>query len=310
MNNSKSLGRGLANLIPDLREEGSDKKESHSPYKEILLKDIQADPNQPRKNFSLPEIQELSETILDLGIIEPIIVCPTHKKQENLSKKESIQKSPRYQIISGERRYRAAKIAGYKRIPAIIKKTNPMQALELGIIENIQREDLNPIEEATAYQQWIDQTGFKPSALAKKIGKNRSTVTNLLRILKLSTEIKEMIMREELTVGLARPLLSIANAKKQEELGQKAVKEGWNARKMEAEVAKILNRPEKKKSTLVDANVREKEEQLFRVFGAKVKIHPTKNGNGTIKIQYANLEEFDRIFWQLKNKPFLGNKRK
>ncbi len=117
-------------------------------------------------------------------------------------------------------------------------------------------------------------------------------------------------MREELTVGLARPLLSIANAKKQEELGQKAVKEGWNARKMEAEVAKILNRPEKKKSTLVDANVREKEEQLFRVFGAKVKIHPTKNGNGTIKIQYANLEEFDRIFWQLKNKPFLGNKRK
>ena len=294
MSSPRVLGRGLANLIPDFGKVDAGKAggiKIQSAYKEIPIREIRGNPDQPRKYFSATQIQELANTILDLGIIEPIIVRAT----------DGALPSALYEIISGERRYRAAKLAGYKRIPALIKQASTLQALELGIIENVQREDLNPIEEAAAYQRWIDLTGMKPSVLAAKIGKNRSTVTNLLRILKLTPEIRDWIASGKLTAGQARPLLSIANPNKQTEIGQKAVKGDWSARKVEAEVASLINRRQgkKKKASATDPNIRAKEEQLIRNLRTKIRIYPAKNGSGSIKLQYANLEEFERIFQHL-----------
>ncbi len=287
MSKSKVLGRGLSNLIPDFKHESEG---GASNFRDLRIIDIQRNPDQPRKFFSIAEIEELAETIVDVGVIEPIIVREIRKNEQTS-----------YQIISGERRYRAAKIAGYKKIPAIIKQVNEIRALELGIIENIQREDLNPIEEASAYQDWIKKTGYKPSVLAKKIGKNRSTVTNLLRILKLPQEILDLIAEKKLTAGQARPLLSIAHVETQKLLGRKAVQENWNARKVEAKVSAIVSAKSKTKSAQkVDLDIRDMETQLIKILQTKVSIHSKKNGRGSIQIGYSSLEEFERLVKMLR----------
>ncbi len=278
------LGRGLSNLIP-----GGDKPAegitiaSNPDYQEIPLDLIDPDPKQPRKRFKQEELNELEETIKNVGLIEPIVVR---------------KKGDRYQLISGERRFRACRQAGFRKIPAVIKQVNDLQALEMGIIENIQREELTAIEEAKAYDYWIQESGLKPADIATRVGKDRSTVTNLIRLLKLPDEVLNLIEEKKLSAGQARPLLALGERKSIITLANKIVNEGWNARRVEDEVNALqsgLTSAKTPKSKPVDPNIRALEEKIRTRFTTKIAVSHGSGGSGKIVLNYANLNELDRI---------------
>lgn len=280
------LGRGLSNLIP-----GGDKSQeniqiqSNPDYKEIPITDIDPNPDQPRKRFTEEELKELATTIESVGLIEPVVVRV---------------KGERFQLISGERRWRACQLAGYKKIPAVVKQVNDVQALEMGIIENIQREELTAIEEARAYDVWMKETGLKPSQLAERVGKDRTTITNLLRLLKLPDEVLQMIEEKKITGGQARPLIGIGDRRMVIQLAEKIVEENWSARRVEEEVGRLME-PEavspgrKKGSPRVDPNIKHLEDKIRNQYTTRVQLNHTGSGKGKIVLQYANLEELDRI---------------
>lgn len=280
-NKKKGLGKGLANLLPDFSPEESKKENSEFQY--IDIEKIEPNPNQPRKRFNQQELEELSETIKNVGVIEPIVVRIENDK---------------FILISGERRLRAAKMAGFKKIPAIIKNLDDIRSLEIALIENIQREDLTPIEEAKAYEQLLKLTNMNIKQIAEKVGKDRSTISNLLRLLKLPDEIKSYIEEKKVTAGQVRPLLSIADKKMMIELAEKIVNENWTARKVEEEVAKITDPNSRKTSNKVsfkDPTILEIEKKIRAKFTTKVDILYNSNGTGKIVFHYANLDEFDRL---------------
>ena len=256
------LGRGLSNLL-DISSEKIPTVDASPNYKEIPINDIEPNKDQPRKVFKEKELQELAETLHSVGLIEPVVV--------------RILKPGKFQLIAGERRWRAAKIAGFKYIPAVLRQANDLQAIELGIIENIQRENLNPIEEGRAYQQWMQLTKQKPDMLAKKIGKNRSTIRNLTRILNLPEEVLTLIENNKLSIGQARPLLSIGNTSQLIKLAKKISDEGWTSRKVENEIAQLT---EKKKVSITgekkDPNLHSLEQKLRNHFSAKVQLQHKK----------------------------------
>jgi len=275
----KGLGKGLANLLPDLTTTESSENE----FQYIDVDRIEPNPEQPRKRFQQNELQELAETIKNVGVIEPIIVRKENEK---------------YILISGERRWRATKLAGFKKIPAIIKNVDEIRSAELSIIENIQREDLTPIEEARAYERLIKLTNLNIKEIAERVGKDRSTISNLLRLLKLPEEIQQLVEEKKLTAGQARPLLSIADKKMMIHLANKIVQEGWNARRVEDEVAKIIHpvsTTAKGESNDKDPSILEVEKKIRAKFTTKVDIIHKGNGSGKIVLHYANLDEFDRI---------------
>lgn len=282
MEKKKPLGKGLANLLPNenYNEEFS-KGNSELQYLEI--DSIEPNPNQPRKKFDEKELEELAETIKNVGIIEPILV-----RIEN--------NTPI--LISGERRLKAAKIAGFKKIPAIIKNIDAIRSTEIAIIENIQRENLTPIEEAKAYEELMKISNLNIKQLAERIGKERSTVSNLLRLLKLPDEIKKLVEEKKLTVGQVRPLLSIIDKKMMIQMAEKIYKENWNSRKVEEEVAKLTDpdsKKNKKKDNYKDPSIIEIEKKIRNKFTTKVDIQHNSNSSGKIIFYYANLDEFDRI---------------
>ncbi len=281
------LGRGLSNLIPGAESQGGSIQISENPdYQEIPIHEIDPNPNQPRKRFSNDELQELAETIKNVGIIEPVVVRKLGQ---------------RFQLISGERRWRAASLAGFKNVPAVIKNVDDLGALEMGIIENVQREELSAIEEARAYELWMNQTGLKPADIAQRVGKDRSTITNLIRLLKLPAEVQSKIELKQITSGQARPLIGIADKRLLSKLVERITQEGWSARRVEEEVGRLTESPdtsEKPKSSAAgaaDANIRVFEDRLRARFKARVAIQHKKNGSGKIVIHYANLDELDRI---------------
>ena len=284
----RPLGRGLSNLFPSIDQSKTKENiiiDENPNYKEIPLEYVSPNPNQPRKIFEEKEMAELVETIQAVGILEPIVV---RKLSEN-----------KFQIIAGERRFRAATLAGFKKIPSIIKQATDTQALELGIIENIQREELNPIEEARAYQMWMEVTGQKIEILARKVGKDRSTIKNLTRMLKLPDEVINLIEKKSLSVGQARPLLGIGDSQLIKKLALKIAEESWTSRKVEEEVAKILEAKSphlsKTKSKDKDANITDLEKRLRAKFSAKISVNHNKNNSGTINIHYGNLSDLDRL---------------
>ncbi len=285
MNRSrKPLGRGLSNLLSNAGEQGTVVHDNPN-YKELSLSSITPNPHQPRKKFEIKELEELAKTLHSIGLIEPIVVRYLGEE--------------RYEIIAGERRFRAAKIAGFKKIPAVLRQANDMQALEVGIIENIQREELNPVEEARAYQQWMSVTGQKADVLAKKVGKNRSTVKNLTRILKLPPEVLNMLENKQITIGQARPLLSIGDTKSLVKLATKVSNESWSSRKVEEEVARLT---EGLRNSLAhkNPNMINIERDLRLHFSARVDVQYKKNGGGKIMIHYGNLKDLERLLGILK----------
>ncbi|MBE7440070.1 MAG: ParB/RepB/Spo0J family partition protein [Spirochaetales bacterium] len=276
----KGLGKGLSNLLPGSEGRAAIEIKKHPEYQELSPAVIVPNPDQPRKRFSAAEIDELVKTLFSVGLIEPIIVRPLGDK---------------FQLISGERRWIACKKAGFKSIPAIVKKVNDLQALEMGIIENIQREELTPMEEARAYEKLLGHD-LKPQDIAEKVGKDRSTVTNLLRLLKLPEEIQNLIDQKKLTAGQARPLLAIADRRLLLRLATRIVSEGWSARRVEDEVARLQSGPATKKvAGRKDPNLLSVEKKLQNRFSTRVEIAHRRNGGGKVSLRYATLEDLDRM---------------
>jgi ParB family chromosome partitioning protein len=280
----KGLGKGLDSMIPEqIIESKDDKTENVSRETLVHISDIEPNKSQPRKRFDEDALQELADSIKQYGIIEPLI----------LQKREKY-----YEIIAGERRWRAARLAGVKEVPAIIKDYNPQEMVEVALIENIQREDLNPIEEAHAYQRLIEEYHLKQDELAEKVSKSRAAVTNSLRLLKLDDRVQQMLIDDMLTNGHARALLPIEDFGKQYNTACKIFDEKLNVRQTEKLVKQLLNEKPQKETAAAKEDefiYRNLEEKIRSIIGTKVSIHKKKKDSGKIEIEYYSAEELERI---------------
>lgn len=290
MAKSKALGRGLGNLIPVTKENEEIKPEENSDLKEIRLSEILPNPNQPRRTFSENSIQELAETIKLHGVIQPVVVQKTERG---------------YELISGERRVRACKKAGFQKVPAIVKIVSTKDSIEMAILENIQREDLNPIEEAIAYKRLSEEAGLKISEVATRMGKNRTTISNLIRLLNFPEIIQNYIKEGKITEGQSRPVLSIADEKKQIETVEKIIQGSWTARQVEDYVSDLLgDKPSDKKTSTKakskDSSILKIESKIRNKFSSKVEVqHNESNGKGKIVLHYGNLDQMENILKEL-----------
>ena len=270
----RGLGRGLASLIPD---KGSSEVGQETGIVEILVNLIDPNPFQPRKYFSPTEIAELSQSILAVGILQPILVRPV---------------DARYQLVAGERRVRAAQAAGLDRVPAVIRTVSDAESMEIALVENLQRRDLNPIEEAYAYWRLSEELGWTQEAIGTRVGKSRSHIANLLRLLGLSDSIQEQISRGELSVAHAKVLLSVPEERR-EVLAHKAVAEDWTVKRLQWEAD---HSPSTKVSAgdEVDVHLRALEVTLRRNLGTRVVLRGNA-GKGTIEIPYHSVDELERF---------------
>lgn len=289
----KGLGKGIDVLIPQAKEKTKSEKENIR-TKEVIkevdtidINRIEPNKNQPRKSFDEDAIHELAESIKQKGIIQPLVV---QKSEKNL-----------YTIIAGERRWRAAKIAGLKKIPVVVKNYSNQEIMEIALIENIQREDLNPIEEAEAYEQLIKEYSLKQDEVAEKVSKSRVAITNSLRLLKLDERVRQMVIEEKLKSGHARTLIPIEDGDLQYEIAQKIFDEKLSVRETEKLVKGILNGNKKKKENKKQISPQEEiiykryEEDLKMTFGTKVNINRKSRDKGRIEIEYYSQSEFERI---------------
>ncbi|PJZ71083.1 chromosome partitioning protein ParB [Leptospira perolatii] len=280
----KALGRGLGNLIPISEEKSFKEAGGDGSLKEIKLSEIRPNPDQPRRTFNEESLRELAETIKVHGVIQPIVVKET---------------SSGYEIISGERRYRACKLAGFMKIPAVVKKANENQVLEMALIENIQRENLNPIEEAMAYKTLCEKLGLKVTDIAGRVGKNRATISNLIRLLQLPDSVIDLLKNGRISEGHARPLLSIADRKKTEQLAYQIAEKGYTVRQVEEIVSNLTEETvvkEKKKSKRKDVDIVELENKFRKKYSMKVDIaHNASSGKGKLSIAYSNLPSLQKL---------------
>ena len=284
----RGLGLGLDNLIPDIGLETTKEKSTEEKVsRETLIPLIEIEPNraQPRTRFDEDALQELADSIKQYGIIEPIVV----QKRDN-----------HYEIIAGERRWRAARIAGLKEVPVVIKEYSENEVFTIALIENIQREDLNPIEEAVAYQKLIQELKLKQDEVAEKVSKSRTAITNSMRLLKLDQRVQQMLIDEMITEGHGRALLPILDAEEQFNLAMKIFDDKLSVRETEKLVKKIQeekNAPEKSTEEVKDVSFIYKglEEKLKRTLGTKVEIKNKANNTGKIEIEYYSMDELERI---------------
>ncbi len=273
----QALGKGLGALIPDLSTL-DDKERKALGITEIELDRIVPNEYQPRKVFNDEKLKELAASIKEQGVIQPVIVHRTGSG---------------YQLIAGERRWRASRLAGLKTVPALIKDATKRELLEMALIENIQREDLNPLEAAEAYKRLQDEFKLTQEDLAKRVGKERSTVTNFLRILGLPKEIKQELATGALTMGHAKAILSLERVRDQMQAALKVVKKGLSVREAEILASRLKN-PQREKKARLSHELKAIEEKLRRALGTKV-IMTTKSKGGRIVIEYYSPEELERI---------------
>ena len=299
----KGLGKGINNLIPEtdvIRSTPKKKTEKKEVVKEVVkevikevkvpvsgdtmmkISDIEPNREQPRKNFDKEALQELADSIKQFGIIQPIVV---QKKDDY------------YEIIAGERRWRAAKLAKLKEVPVIIKEYSDREVMEIALIENIQRKDLNPIEEALAYKSLIDEYSLKQEELANRVSKSRTAIANSMRLLKLTDSVQNMLINEEISMGHARALLTLEQEDLQIEAAKTIVSKGLSVRDTEKLVKSILNPKQVKlpipsaEAAIYDAIANKLREKM----GTKVSINHKKNGKGKIEIEYYSQEELERL---------------
>jgi len=272
----KALGKGLSALIPDV-----DSVQMSTGYFECPVDDIKPNPYQPRRQFHDPEMDELVASIKEKGIITPLLVSRSAKG---------------YVLIAGERRLKAAKKAGLKKVPVVIRESTPLESLELALIENIHRKDLNPIEEALAYQRWLQDSGTTQDALAKKLGKDRSTISNTLRLLNLPMVIQQDLIDGRLSMGHARVLAGLKDEMTQRKLRNLVLKKGLSVRQLE-DLVKEQGKKISKKDPVgqkVDHYILSLEEELKRSLGTKVELR--KRGKaGKIIIHFYSDDELDRL---------------
>ncbi len=287
---ARGLGKGLDTLIPSslndsFKKDSKEKESSKSGETTLKLSLIEPNREQPRKNFDEDSLMELAESIKQFGVLQPIVV----QDRKNY-----------YEIIAGERRWRAAKIAGLKEVPVIIKNLSDQEIVEISLIENIQRENLNPIEEAQAYKRLLTEFNLKQDEVAERVSKSRTAVTNSMRLLKLSDEVQQMVIDEMISTGHARALLAIENPEEQYTIAQKIFDEKLSVREVE-KLVKNLNKPEKPKkeeNQSLKAIYQDIEEKLKQRFGTKVSINSKENGAGKVEIEFYNHEDLDRLMEQ------------
>ena len=286
------LGKGFDSLIPDTGKTAEKEKKVKVVEKvvekpiEIKLKINQVEPNreQPRKVFDEESLQELAESIKQFGVLQPLLV----------QKKEDY-----YEIIAGERRWRASKLAGLKEVPVIVKEFTEQEAVEISLIENIQREDLNPIEEAMAYKRLMEEFHLKQDAIAERVSKSRTAVTNSMRLLKLDDRVQQMLIDEMISTGHARALLALESKDAQAEAAVKVFDEKLSVRETERLVKELLNpvqkKEEKPKNQAEELVYKNLEEKIKQIIGSKVAINRRTDNKGKIEIEYYSQEELERI---------------
>lgn len=286
------LGRGLDSLIQN--KNGGEEKPSQTLGSEVSIDINKVEPNrdQPRKHFDEDALIELSESIKQYGIIEPLLV----QKRKDY-----------YEIIAGERRWRAAKKAGLKEVPVIIKNFSDQQIVEVSLIENIQREDLNPIEEALAYKRLLEEFDLKQDEVAEKVSKSRAAVTNSMRLLKLDERVQQMLIDDMISQGHARAILAIEDKDKQYEFAQRVFDEKMSVRDVEKEIRKMQKesyKPATQKKELdpkLLAVYHDLEEKLKQSMGTKVTINPKDATKGKIEIEYYSQDELDSLIDKLQS---------
>lgn len=278
----KGLGKGLDSMIPEKKTKAEMKEVQDKALSEIKISEIDPNMGQPRKSFNEDELLELAESIKIHGVIQPIILTKRGK---------------RYEIIAGERRWRASKLAGLTKIPAVIREYTDKEIMEVSLIENIQRQDLNPIEEALAFKNLIDEYKMKQDDLAERVSKSRSAITNALRLLKLDDKVKAMLAEGLISTGHARAILAVEDKNKQQILATRIFDEKLSVRETEKLVKQILeNRESKKEEKSSEKLIYKKlEDSLKSIIGSKVSIKSKENGKGKIEIDYYSIEELDRI---------------
>ena len=288
----KGLGKGLDSLIPDNKSMKSVTSEKTVESKEdaaaksgvqvMKINEVEPNRDQPRKNFDEDALLELSDSIKQFGVLQPLLV----RKRKDY-----------YEIIAGERRWRAAKLAGVKEVPVIEKEYTDQEILEIGLIENIQRENLNPIEEAIAYKRLLEEFKLKQDEVAERVSKSRTAVTNSMRLLKLSDKVQQMIIDDMISTGHARALLAIDDPELQYTLANKIFDEKLSVRETEKLVKEIKNpkKPKEKKPVANSFIYQDLEEKMKSVFGTKVSISKGK-GKGKIEIEYYSDDELEHLF--------------
>ena len=298
------LGRGLDALFPEktvqnnkiqtvktvksektIPAESKKSNQHENSNGERMMKISLIEPNrdQPRKKFDEDALQELSESIKQYGILQPLLVS---------------DKKDYYEIVAGERRWRAAKMAGLREVPVVIKEFSTQEIVEISLIENIQREDLNPVEEAMAYKRLMDEFHLKQDEIAERVSKSRTAVTNSMRLLKLDSRVQQMMVDEMISAGHARAILAIADTEKQYNVAMKVFDEKLSVRETEKLVKNVLM-PTKKKKTVSDSTedaiYESLEEKMKNITGTRVFIHRKKNNKGKIEIEYYSRDDLDRI---------------
>ncbi len=286
---ARGLGKGLDSLIPAAvpkAESASPTEKTEDSGNGTYVKITKVEPNreQPRKNFDEDALQELADSIKQYGIVEPLIVQ---------------DRKTHYEIIAGERRWRAAKLAGLKEVPVIVRNYTEQEIVEISLIENIQREDLNPIEEAQAYKRLLTEFNLKQDEVAERVSKSRTAVTNSMRLLKLCEEVQQMIIDDMISTGHARALISIEDPEQQYTIAQKVFDEKLSVRDVE-KLVKSLNKPEKAKKEVVEdkaleAIYQDLEEKLKQSLGTKVAISSKGAGAGKLEIEFYTHDDLEKI---------------
>lgn len=277
------LGKGLDLLIPGASLEKPEKAAAPKEKTTLKLSQIEPNKNQPRKGFEPEALNELAASIKEYGVIQPIIVC---------------KRGDFYEIIAGERRWRAAKKAGLKEVPVVIKEYTDKEIAEISLIENIQREDLNPVEEAKAYKQLIDDYKLTQEELAERVSKSRVAITNTMRLLKLHAKVQQMLVKGAISAGHARALLGLENQNDQLSLAEKVIAENLSVRQTE-DLVKNFGREKtaKTKSRIKNnASYKELETKMTELLGTKVAIKQQEKGKGKLEISYFSEDQLDQIY--------------
>ncbi|MDI9508295.1 MAG: ParB/RepB/Spo0J family partition protein [Clostridiales bacterium] len=280
----RGLGKGLDIMIPERISDTKGLGDDNVSRETLLpIREIEPNKSQPRKSFNEDALHELAESIKQFGVIQPLIVQ---------------KKDKYYEIIAGERRWRASRLAGLKKVPVIIKDYSPQEVLEIALIENIQREDLNPIEEAHAYQRLIKEYNLKQDELAERVSKSRVTITNSMRLLKLNEKVQQMLIDDLISSGHARALLPLEDPNIQYDTACKIFDEKLSVRDTEKLVKQLLKGKAEKEIATVDEFAfiyKDLEDKLRNIVGTKVSIHRKKKNKGSIEIEYYSNDDLERI---------------
>ena len=299
----KALGKGLSSLIPDSYINTIEKSGAEDfveiegrirGFQLIPILEISPNPDQPREVFSSEGIEELAESIKEKGVLQPIIV-----KKKTQGTGPSSTSNQKYELICGERRLKAALLAGLEKIPAIVKEIAENELLEWALVENIQREDLNPLEEARAFERLVLERGLSQEEVAKRVGKNRATVANAVRLLRLPEEAIAYVKDGRLSAGHARALLGLFTSEQQIHLARRIVNENLSVRQVEELVSRSAKKRRARSARRLTPEVADLETRLSRLFGVPVRVYASKNGQqGRIVIHYFSLDELDRVLAQ------------